>query len=340
MGNNNKMNYKNQTFNKTEVIGVIFDFKQKEAFEKKLGDINSKKLILTGLLKIVFLTEKKAILMYKNKTAFGYSKNEFKAYDWFGQNKDLDFLPYLIEKIEDKNISDFPIQVVNKLEGDPFFSLWDDLNNEDKNSVFDDLGKKLAIIHDLHIANPSTLKEIPMDEKFEPHDWIDYICEKDYFEKAINFAYDKILENFPEIKLAKNVKEIWKKKLFCFTKLECVLTHCDIHEGQILIKKTNGKYKVSGIPDWGWSHITSPLQDFYFNEERHFPSKVVFLPSIKHLRRVMWDAYSEKRKLDILSEDVELLFNLYYLVMSKTFLEKNYTPWVNFIKETVREVEK
>ncbi|MHA1540939.1 MAG: phosphotransferase [Alphaproteobacteria bacterium] len=334
------MKYKNQTFNKQEVVRTIFDLKQKKAFIEKFGDFDSKKLIISGLQKNVFLTEKTAILLYKNKTAFGYSKNEIKAYEWFGENKDLDFLPYLIEKIEDKNISDFPLQVVHKLEGVSFFSLWHELNNDDKNSVFEDLGKKLAKIHERYITKPSTLKEIPMDGKFESSDWIDYICEKDYFEKAIDFAYDKILENFPKMKLAKNIKEVWKKKLFNFTKLECVLTHCDIHEEQILIKKINGKYKVSGIPDWGFAHITSPLQDFYFNEERLFPSKEIFLPEIKKLRKVMWKSYSKKRNLDISCEDMKLLFNLYYLIVSKSFLENNHPTWNNFINKTVREITK
>lgn len=81
-----------------------------------------------------------------------------------------------------------------------------------------------------------------------------------------------------------------------------VLAHGDLHEGQVLVDDAGA---LSGILDWGFGGVLSPLVDFTCN----WSSAKLFAaePAYGDIRRHMWTAYAARRSAPLPAwEDIHL----------------------------------
>ena len=209
-------------------------------------------------------------------------------------------LPVLIEYVNDISISSFPFIVTTRLEGIPFSEIIETINIDTLESILLQLVGLIADWHNIPENKISTLikeRSVTQDESFELSNIVNLLSNPSKFREAI---YAVLAAGIDYFTFNKTEIDFLIKAIERINSLNSTLVHSDINEDQILIRKNNDKWEISGILDWESAVFTNPVKDFNFLEwglqiweyREHFAS----------LRYKIWSKYCELRNIKVFGE--------------------------------------
>jgi aminoglycoside phosphotransferase (APT) family kinase protein len=223
----------------------------------------------TGWCKLVLLTEELAICVPRDHTLVEPLHREIAALGLLTK-LGIPAVPALREVIEDPEIGPLPILVCERLPGVPLADVLDEVPIADLARLFDDLGQRAARWHDAPIEAAT------------------HLGTRDGFGPVVAFA--------ASLDLSADERRWTDRAVEIAGRLDRVLVHGDIHEGQLLVDP-DPPHELTGILDWQTARVDHPFVDFDLGEwgtemwrghRRSFPE----------LRRRAWIAYATARDID------------------------------------------
>lgn len=229
----------------------------------------------SGYTKHVLLTADRAFYFPRNHTLVNQLERECDVYATI----DHPLVPRLLGRWHDRGISPYPFFAVTRCAGSALARI----SPEVMPNVAAQLGAALGACHEVGLDRvPRRLWANPWSEPPEaPPTAMD--CHSPLRgaggAERIAAAAAAFIGAGPSLTLLEALKAA--------EALEPVLAHGDLHEDQLLF---DGSGSLTGILDWGFAGVMSPLADFAWTRE-----PVDAEPSYGEMRRHMWNAYAAER---------------------------------------------
>lgn len=236
----------------------------------------------TGYTKLVLLSEDRAFLFPRNHTIVKQLERECDIY----ATVDHPLVPKLVGRWDDPKISPYPFFAVTRLTGAPT----DHIPARNLEALTTELGAAIAACHNISLDRvPRTL-------------WANPWTEPPLVPPTAASCYSPLRELGGAEQLAASTtafigapsSAILTDALVAAESLAPVLAHGDLHEQQFLVDATS---KLTGILDWGFGGLLSPLVDFTFSQftREQFAAEA----SYGKMRRHMWLAYADHRAANL-----------------------------------------
>jgi aminoglycoside phosphotransferase (APT) family kinase protein len=230
-----------------------------------------------GYTKLVLLTPDRAFLFPRNHTIVGQLERECAIYGAL----DHALVPRLVGRWQDERISPYPFFAVTRLAGRAAASL----TAETLPAIAAQLGAAIAACHDtsLDIVPRSLWANAWTEPPPAPPTAATCFSPLRLLGGAERLA--KAAASYSGIGRSARLLEA----LSAAEALAPVLAHGDLHEGHVLIGDSGA---LTGILDWGFGGVLSPLVDFIGNwNPEAFAAETLY----GDLRRHMWAAYAARR---------------------------------------------
>jgi aminoglycoside phosphotransferase (APT) family kinase protein len=222
----------------------------------------------TGWSKLVLLTGDRAVLFPRDHTQVAALRREVVALEAVNR-LEVPAVPQVHEVWEDPSLSAHPVVVLERLPGVPLASILEQLPLVELADLFGELGRLAGRWHSL---DTSLVPTLPQRATLDEHTTLADDLELDATEaRAGAWALERA------------------------RRLDRVLVHGDLHEGQLLVD-AEPPHPLTGILDWQTARVDHPFVEFDLGEwgtamwrghRRDFPE----------LRRRAWDAYALERGL-------------------------------------------
>jgi aminoglycoside phosphotransferase (APT) family kinase protein len=240
-----------------------------------------------GYTKHVLLTEERAFLFPRNHTIVKQLERECDVYATVGHP----LVPRLLGRWHEPGISPYPFFAVTRLAG----CTPGRISPENLPSLAAQLGAAIAACHEtsLDVVRPSLWANAWQEPPAAPPTAID--CYSPL--RALGGAEHLAEAAASFIGAASSAALL--EALRAAEAMSPVLAHGDLHEGQLLVDASD---TLTGILDWGFGGVLSPLVDFTGVRELFGADA-----SYGDVRRHMWMAYAERRSAPLPSwEEVHL----------------------------------
>ena len=242
-----------------------------------------------GYTKLVLLSADRAFLFPRNHTIVGQLERECAVYGVL----DLPLVPRLVGRWHDERISPYPFFAVTRLAGRPTAGL----APQSLPPIAAQLGASIAACHDTSLdLVPPSLWANPWTEP-PPSPPTAATC---FSPLRLLGGGDRLAEAAASFIGAGRSPRL-RNALDAAEALAPVLAHGDLHAGHVLVGEGGG---LTGILDWGFGGLMSPLVDFIGNwKAEALAAEAVY----GDLRRHMWAAYAASRSAPLPAWDaVEL----------------------------------
>jgi len=260
-----------------------------------------------GYTKHVLLTADRAFLFPRNHTIVGQLERECKIYATI----DHPLVPRLLGRWHEESISPYPFFAVTRLAG----SLPTQLGPANLPSIAAQLGAALAACHNIAVDSvPPRLWSNPWTEPPPvPPTALDCYSPLRYLGGARQLA--EAATSFIGVASSEKLQDA----LATAETMAPVLAHGDLHEGQLLV---NSSGTLTGILDWGFGGVLSPLVDFACNwNHDSFAAEAAY----GDIRRHMWAAYAAGRDAKLPSwEEVHLALTAFDIMALAPETESHY----------------
>ncbi len=222
----------------------------------------------TGWSKLVLLTPSHAVLFPRDATQVDAVRRDVAALEAMA-GLGLPVIPTVQAVWEDPDVSAYPVVVLDRLPGVGLDAMIEELPLAAVGDLFRELGGHVARWHEV---DPTLVPTLPRRTPLED---VTTLAEELELDPTEARAADHALERA--------------------ARLEPVLVHGDLHEGQLLVEP-EPPHALTGILDWQTARIDHPFVDFDLGEwgtaiwrghRAHFPE----------LRRHAWEAYAARRGL-------------------------------------------
>lgn len=230
-----------------------------------------------GYTKLVLLAEDRAFLFPRNHTIVAQLERECAVY----ATLDHPLVPRLLGRWHEERISPYPFFAVTRLAGRAPRRV----SPEDLPALAAQLGAALAACHDtpLERVPPSLWANAWQEPPPAPPTALDCYSPLRYLGGAERLA--EAAATF----LGAAASPALLEALRAAEALAPVLAHGDLHDGQLLV---DGAGALTGILDWGFGGLLSPLVDFTCSWTRElFAAEADY----GDIRRHVWAAYAERR---------------------------------------------
>ena len=222
----------------------------------------------TGWSKLVLLTPRHAVLFPRDHTqveALARDVTALRAVEPLG----LPCVPVVRDVIEDPSISAHPVVVLDRLPGRPLDQLVEDLPVDELGDVFEELGRLAA---GWHSVDPARVPSLPRRSSLDGVSLLVDECELDQREAA---KAERALE--------------------AARRLDPVLVHGDLHEGQLLVTP-GAPHRLTAVLDWQTARVDHPFVEFDLGEWGRALWRG-HRTELSTLRQRAWDAYAAAREL-------------------------------------------
>ncbi|MCE7739211.1 MAG: aminoglycoside phosphotransferase family protein [Candidatus Heimdallarchaeota archaeon] len=294
------------------VYGVL-NYQQLENFCERMS-INAENLKANfdGWRKLILYSDDKVFLFPRDPRGVKWLDIEIQAYEVLNEFNDIP-VPVLFERVKDDTISYYEFAMVSRLKGTAYSKFEPELPISSVTKMLQNLANLFASWHNIPLESiPQKIKE---RELFDPklYEWEIKTLNHATLKESLSSTY-RILEDYLNKQghelgkelLSKDTVDLW---LYCLEEvvaLSPVFLHSDIHEDQILIDSEENM-KITGILDWETARIGNPVWEFNFFEWGYGIWK--WRENFNDFRRMMWNTYLSKRKINL--ESLEGL-NLFY----------------------------
>jgi aminoglycoside phosphotransferase (APT) family kinase protein len=222
----------------------------------------------TGWSKLVLLTPRHAVLFPRDHTqveALARDVAALRAVEPLG----LPCVPIVRDVIEDPSISAHPVVVLDRLPGRPLDQLVEDLPVAELGDVFEELGRLAA---GWHSVDPARVPSLPRRSSLDD----------------VSLLVD-------ELELDRHEAAKAGRALEAARRLDPVLVHGDLHEGQLLVTP-EAPHRLTAVLDWQTARVDHPFVEFDLGEwgTALWRGHRTELPA---LRERAWDAYAAARAL-------------------------------------------
>jgi aminoglycoside phosphotransferase (APT) family kinase protein len=222
----------------------------------------------TGWSKLVLLTGNRAVLFPRDHTQVDALRREVAVLEAV-QELAVPGVPAVHAVWEDPSLSAYPVVAVERLPGIPLAGIVEALPLGVLADLFAELGRRAGRWHDL---DPGRAPTLPRRDSLD----------------GLSLLVAELELDQAEAVLATVAMERARR-------LDLVLVHADLHEGQLLVEPT-APHALTGIIDWQTARVDHPFVEFDLGEwgtalwrghRADFPE----------LRRHAWDAYAAERGL-------------------------------------------
>ncbi|MHA1446957.1 MAG: phosphotransferase family protein [Candidatus Heimdallarchaeaceae archaeon] len=294
------------------VYGVL-NYQQLENFCRKMSvNAENLKANFDGWRKLILYSDDKVFLFPRDPRAVKWLDIEIQAYEVLNGFNDIP-VPVLFERVKDDTISYYEFAVVSRLKGIIYSKFESELSIRSVTKMLRNLANLFASWHNIPLESiPQKIKERGL---FDPklYEWEIKTLNPATLKESLLSTY-RILEDYLTKQdqelgkefLSKDIVDLWNYCLEEIISLSPVLLHSDIHEDQILIESKENM-EITGILDWETVWIGNPVWEFNFFEWGYGIWK--WRKNFNDFRRMMWEIYLSKRKINL--ESLEGL-NLFY----------------------------
>jgi aminoglycoside phosphotransferase (APT) family kinase protein len=261
-----------------------------------------------GYTKHVLLADGRAFLFPRNHTIVAQLERECDVY----ATVDHPLVPKLLGRWHEPAISRYPFFAVTRLPG----SMPGDMLPERLRALAEQLGIAIAACHDI---SPERVPR-PL--------WANAWSEPPTAPPTAGECYSPLRELGGPEHLAKSVapfigpaaRTTLLDALQAVDAMDPVLAHGDLYEGHLLL---NASGTLTGILDWGFGGVLSPLVDFTCSQWDN--SSWAAERSYGELRRHLWTAYADRRSVPLPSwEQVHLALTTFDIVALAPDTETHY----------------
>lgn len=165
-------------------------------------------------------------------------------------------IPKIIKYDFNKTIIDMPYVILEKVEGVSLDSVYENILNKEK--IFEELGELYGKIHTIKLNKYGKLNS-KLDVSFSYENWYEKKC------KEINKIFSIINnnKNLSNEKIKINKEFFEKNKYLLKFETKPCLCHGDSAFSNIILKKINDKYHLSGIIDFEFCNGGGAIEDLF-----------------------------------------------------------------------------
>ena len=232
-----------------------------------------------GYTKHVLLTEDRAFLFARNHTIVDQLERECAIY----ATLDNPLVPRVLGRWHDEGISPYPFFAVTRLAG----SAPAGIAYENLPAIAAQVGAAIAACHEIpvdHVPRSLWANAWEAPPAVPP-------TATDCYSPLRGLGGAEFLAESAASFIGASSSAALLEALRAAEAMEPVLAHGDLHEEQLLVDESDA---LTGILDWGFGGVLSPLVDFTGVREL-FGDEV----SYGFMRRHMWMAYAEKRSVPL-----------------------------------------